>query len=86
MGGVRLTQALAVSDDAAHREAMDRAYSLGDHQTAREQASTLLSSADGEVRARAERVLSETEPDRFIEVVALLGLCLVAWLVYHYVL
>lgn len=65
---------------------MDRAYALGDHQAARDTARGLLASTDAGVRGRAERVLTETEPDRFIEIIALVGLLLVAWLVYHYVL
>jgi len=86
VGGIRVTQALSVSDDVSRRKAMDRAYALGDHQTARDTARALLSSTDAEVRARAERVLTETEPDRFIEIIALVGLLLVAWLVHRYVL
>lgn len=65
---------------------MQAAYARGDHQAARALARTLLTSDDAELPHQARNVLIQTEPDRIIDVVALLGLGLVAFLVYNYVL
>lgn len=65
---------------------MQAAYARGDHQAARALARTLLTSDDGEAQHAARNVLIQTEPDRIIEAVALLGLGLTAFLVYNYVL
>ena len=87
MGSPALTQATAVPvTQEARIASMQNAYAAGDHQAARKLAAQLLSEDDAEARTAATRVLRETEPDRFIEAVALVGLGVVAWLVYNYVL
>ena len=67
-------------------EALERAYTHGDHRAVRALARRILeSSTDAELLARARQLLAYTEPDRFLAWVALLGLGLVGWLVYNYV-
>jgi hypothetical protein len=66
---------------------MEQAYVLGDHYLARSCARELLDAApEAEVRAAAERVLGRTEPDALLPVIGALGLGLLVWLVYAYVL
>lgn len=65
---------------------MDRAYARGDHEIARKLARDLAQSPDADAAKRAAALLSQTEPDAFIYGVSLLGLGLVAYLVYNYIL
>jgi len=81
---------------------LERAYAFGDHQTASTLAARIVSSVAGprarldagEVAVesepacveRAEAVLAQTRPDRFLSIIGALGLGLTAWLVYNYVL
>lgn len=83
-------------------EAMERAYASGDHETASRLAAHIVSSLArpsareraGEVEVesesacveRAQAVLAQTAPDRFLSIIGALGLGLTAWLVYNYVL
>jgi hypothetical protein len=76
------------------REELELAYAVGDHKTARAIAKRLLHGAAAERQSggadelteRARQVLNETEPDPFLAVVGALGLGVMAWLVYNYVL
>jgi hypothetical protein len=69
------------------RDQMDHAYEVGDHQRARELAHVLLHEApDTDTRARAATVLIQTSTDWFLPLVGIVGLGLVTWLVYNYVL
>ena len=71
----------------ADAEAMERAYAVGDHAAANETARALLTqSGVPEDQARARAIIEETAPDWFLTVVGALGLGLMAWLVYNYVL
>ena len=65
---------------------MQDAYARGDHRTARALAQGLSGRDDPEAQRAALEVLEQTQPDRIIEAFALLGLGVVAWLVYNYVL
>jgi hypothetical protein len=66
---------------------LEQAYASGDHRTARSLASaTLRDTADPEQLALARTILANTAPDPFLALVGALGLGLVAWLVYNYVL
>ncbi len=65
---------------------MHAAYARGDHKRARALARTLFASGNEQAQLAARQTLVKTEPDRIIEAVAVLGLGLVAWLVYNYVL
>ncbi len=65
---------------------MKSAYARGDHQRARSLAQALLASDEAEAQQAATDVLKKTEPDRIIEAFALLGLGVIAFLVYNYVL
>ena len=69
-------------------EIVDGLYSAGNHRAARALARDLLRKpeASEELRARAQRILQETEPDVFLTYVGAVGLGLMAWLVYNYVL
>jgi hypothetical protein len=81
-------------------DALERAYALGDHQTAVKLATRIVSSLAGPTAhvddvelesqsvcvERARAVLIETRPDRFLSIIGALGLGLTAWLVYNYVL
>ena len=68
-------------------QALEQAYASGDHRAARVMAQRLVSASDDpEQVARARAVLAATAPDPFLAVVGALGLGLVAWLVYNYVL
>ena len=72
-------------EPASDRGAMLDALAQGDHASARVRAKALLrgaSSADD--REVAQRVLVQTRPDPFLSYVGLLGLGLIAWLVYNY--
>ena len=72
-------------------DALERAYAAGDHHSSTALASRILA---GELAAetepacveRARTLLEQTRPDPFLTVVGALGLGLVAWLVYNYVL
>jgi hypothetical protein len=63
---------------------MHRAYERGDNYTARLHAQQLLSSAATDESARA--LLRRTQPDVFLISVGALGLGVLAWLFYVYVL
>jgi hypothetical protein len=65
---------------------MHDAYARGDHRTARALAQELSGGADLQAQRAAQAVLAQTQPDRIIEAFALLGLGVVAWLVYNYIL
>jgi hypothetical protein len=66
-------------------EELERAYAAGDHLRARALARSLLAEARGEAQhGRARAILAATEIDWFLPRVGLLGLGLVAWLVYNY--
>jgi hypothetical protein len=69
-------------------EALEQAYLAGNHHAARRIARRIVQQGDAESAelARARRVLAETTPDLFLAWVGALGLGLVAWLVYNYVL
>jgi uncharacterized protein (DUF2062 family) len=68
-------------------QALEQAYAGGDHRSARVIARQLVSTSDDpEQVARAHAVLAATAADPFLAVVGALGLGLVAWLVYNYVL
>ena len=68
-------------------QALEQAYASGDHRTARAMAQRILgTSADPEQVARARALLAATAADPFLSLVGALGLGLVAWLVYNYVL
>ncbi len=73
-------------DIEAKRQAVAAAQQRGDHLSARALANELLAdpTAPPEVHAEAQRVLRETSTDSFIFVAAVLGLGLLAWLVYKY--
>ncbi len=75
---------------ARMRERLERAYAIGDQRTARALARGILRGAGDErgdlaLEARAREVLMLTAPDPFLGLVGLLGLGLMAWLVYNYV-
>lgn len=68
---------------------LDHAYAVGDHRTACALAARIVSgelAADDACRERARVILAETKPDPFLAIIGALGLGLVAWLVYNYVL
>jgi hypothetical protein len=68
---------------------LDRAYALGDHGTASALAARIVSGqlvTDEACKERAQAILEQTKPDRFLSIIGALGLGLVAWLVYNYVL
>jgi hypothetical protein len=66
---------------------LEQAYASGDHRTARALATAILRDAtDPEQLTRARTILANTTPDPFLALVGALGLGLVAWLVYNYVL
>jgi len=68
---------------------LDHAYALGDHRTASALAARIVSgelATDTACRERARVILEQTKPDRFLSIIGALGLGLVAWLVYNYVL
>ena len=68
-------------------EQANAAYARGDHRVTRELARRIVSEQrDPEQVTRARQLLAYTEPDLFLAVVGALGLGLVAWLVYNYVL
>jgi hypothetical protein len=68
------------------REQLERAYAVGDQRTARALALALLAEPGApEQQARARQILRYTSADPFLAWVGLLGLGLVAWLVYNYV-
>lgn len=77
---------LTDNGEAADAFAMEEAYARGDHLTARRLSRALAWSSEPSVKRRAEAVRAATEPDRMIEVLALVGLGVVGWLVYNYVL
>lgn len=81
-----LAQAEPVSDDSPRLAALNSAYARGDHALARRLAKGLTASTDAAEASRAAQVLAQTEPDPFIYVVAIVGLGLVAYLVYNYIL
>ena len=86
VGGIRLTQARNVTDESARLQSMEQAFAQGDHESARRHAKALLTSDDTNAHEAARKLLMRTEPDRVVEVFALLGLGVVALLVYKYVL
>lgn len=66
---------------------MHQAYERGDQETARARARELLETQpDPELLASASAILRRTEPDAFLMVIGVLGLGLMVWLVYVYVL
>jgi len=80
---------------------LDHAYALGDHRTASALAARIVSGelasslarggtarfdTDTACGERARVILEQTKPDRFLSIIGALGLGLVAWLVYNYVL
>jgi transposase len=69
-------------------DAIEQAYERGDHRAARAHAAQVLAEATDAAacRERAAAILDYTSPDRFLALVGALGLGLVAWLVYNYVL
>ncbi|MDB4985181.1 MAG: hypothetical protein JWN04_359 [Myxococcaceae bacterium] len=76
-------------------DALEQAYAAGDHRRARTIARRIVQEASGaavepgldaERVARARDILVYTEPDFFLAWVGALGLGLVAWLVYNYLL
>lgn len=69
------------------RDQLERCYEAGHHRRARALAQEILQSdPEPELADRARRVLQATEPDPFLTLVGALGLGLLAWLVYNYVL
>jgi hypothetical protein len=77
-----LSQAAAVQPDP---EQLERAYEAGDHAQARRIAQAILqSTVPVDTRARAQKVLEETEIDWFLPAIGGLGLGLVTYLVYNY--
>ncbi|MDB4976367.1 MAG: hypothetical protein JWN48_4708 [Myxococcaceae bacterium] len=72
-------------------QTLEQAYQAGDHKRARMLARRILretsaAERNGEQAAQAERILACTQPDLFLALVGALGLGLVAWLVYNYML
>lgn len=69
---------------------MEHAYQRGDHLSARSQARAVLdqpsASVDSEQQSAARELLRRTEPDAFLMAVGALGLGLMVWLVYTYIL
>jgi hypothetical protein len=68
---------------------MEHAYQRGDHHLARAHAKSILSARDSQVaeeQAAAKAMLERTAPDAFLMVVGTLGLGLMVWLVYNYIL
>lgn len=66
-------------------EQLERAYAAGDHARARALSRRVLAEARyASQHGRAREVLAATEIDWFLPGVGLLGLGLVAWLVYNY--
>jgi len=73
---------------------MEQAYARGDHRTARAiatkiraQGSTTTEGAEADAgRERAGAILALTSPDRFLSGIGVVGIGLVTWLVYNYVL
>jgi hypothetical protein len=68
---------------------MEQAYARGDQHTARLLARQLVrasSATEAELQAAARAVLQRTEPDAFLMVTGVLGLGVVVWLIYAYVL
>jgi hypothetical protein len=67
-------------------ERFERAYAAGDHRVARAEASAIVRAgqADETRMARARKVLRDTEVDWFLPALGLVGLGVLAWLVYNY--
>jgi hypothetical protein len=69
------------------RGALEHAFAVGNNAEARRLARHIAqSSSDPAARERAAFILAATERDWFLSAVGLVGLGLVAWLVYKYVL
>jgi hypothetical protein len=66
---------------------MEQAYERGDQHSARQRAQELVAAqAEPELRAAGLDMLRRTEPDAFLMIVGALGLGVMVWLVYAYVL
>lgn len=69
---------------------MEQAYARGDQHAARLLARQLAEgprpSSEAELQAAARTMLQRTEPDAFLMVTGALGLGVVVWLIYVYVL
>ncbi len=66
---------------------MHQAYECGDQHTAHLRARELLDAQpEAELLASASAIARRTEPDAFLMVVGALGLGVMVWLVYAYVL
>jgi hypothetical protein len=66
---------------------MEQAYERGDQHSARQCAQELVAAqAEPELLAAGLAMLRRTEPDAFLMVVGALGLGVMVWLVYAYVL
>jgi hypothetical protein len=65
---------------------LSRGASAADTATATGPADSAPALPDAAVRLSAEQLLQRTQPDAFLLVVGLLGLGVMVWLVYNYVL
>jgi hypothetical protein len=66
---------------------MEQAYERGDQHSARQRAQELVAAeAEPELQSAGRAMLRRTEPDAFLMIVGALGLGVMVWLVYAYVL